>query len=192
MFDRKPTPGQEGRTLITPENGDAPFYAFVAMADNPSEEGTPLNKATLLADATAAMLGLDDSAVPNDALVILSEGATTEGTADALTLTLSKFNLYDGAKVKFKLHTAIASRATLDVNGLGAKAIVTADERPVRSGPKTGAWLEAIYSATSDFFVLTGKGNSGQRYAETLARSATFESLMCWTLAPVHFKILNG
>lgn len=68
MKDRIPTPGQEGRVLITPENGDAPFYAKVAMADNPSENGTPLHKATLLKDATAAMFGLPNTAVPDDAL----------------------------------------------------------------------------------------------------------------------------
>ena len=68
MKDRIPTPGQEGRMLITPENGDPPFYATVAMADNPSEDGTPLNKANLLTDATAALFGLSVNAVPNDVL----------------------------------------------------------------------------------------------------------------------------
>ena len=57
MQDRVPNPGQEGRVLITPENGSAPFYATVEMADNPTQAGTPLNKATLLRDATAALYG---------------------------------------------------------------------------------------------------------------------------------------
>ena len=52
MDDRTPTPGQEGRVLITPENGSAPFYAKVTMADNPTNQGTPLNKETLLQDST--------------------------------------------------------------------------------------------------------------------------------------------
>lgn len=38
--------------LITPENGSAPFYAKVTMADNPTNPGTPLNKETLLQDST--------------------------------------------------------------------------------------------------------------------------------------------
>lgn len=38
--------------LITPENGSAPFYAKVTMADNPTNPGTPLNKETLLRDST--------------------------------------------------------------------------------------------------------------------------------------------
>lgn len=52
MEDRIPTPGQAGRMLITPEDGSAPFYAKLAMADNPTNPGTPLNKETLLQDNT--------------------------------------------------------------------------------------------------------------------------------------------
>lgn len=65
MYDRIPTPWQEGRMLISPEGG-TPFYATVAMADNPTQEGTFINKATLLKDATAALFGLGAAAVPDD------------------------------------------------------------------------------------------------------------------------------
>lgn len=60
-----------GRVLITPEDGSAPFYATLAMEDNPIVEGTPLNKASLLTDATAALFGLESNAVPNDVLSIV-------------------------------------------------------------------------------------------------------------------------
>ena len=66
MKDRLPATGMEGRMLITPENGDPPFYAIVTMADSPSEDGTPLIKATLLQDQTAARYGKGDNAVPDD------------------------------------------------------------------------------------------------------------------------------
>ena len=65
MYDRIPAPGQEGRMLISPEGG-TPYYATVAMADNPTQEGTFINKATLLKDATAALFGLGANAVPDD------------------------------------------------------------------------------------------------------------------------------
>ena len=74
MQDRVPTPGQEGRVLITPENG-SPYYAKIAMADNPTPAGTPLNKDTLLKDATAALYGLGTDAVPDDVLALLSNSA---------------------------------------------------------------------------------------------------------------------
>lgn len=40
--DRIPT--KPNRILITPENGDAPFYATWERADEPIEDGTPVNK----------------------------------------------------------------------------------------------------------------------------------------------------
>ena len=56
MEDRIPTPGQEGRVLITPENGDPAFYAKITMADNPTNNGTPLTKETLLQDGTEVQI----------------------------------------------------------------------------------------------------------------------------------------
>lgn len=56
-----------GRVLVKPENGNAQFYATLERADNPIQEGDALNKANLLTDATAALLGLGENAVPDDA-----------------------------------------------------------------------------------------------------------------------------
>lgn len=44
-----------GRVLITPESGES-YYATLTRADNPTQEGTPLNKANLLTDETEAAL----------------------------------------------------------------------------------------------------------------------------------------
>ena len=83
MEDRIPTPGQEGRVKITPESGN-PFYAKLEMADNPAQEGTALNKANLLSDATAAKL--HGVTTPNAALNLLSASLLKDGMAikDAL------------------------------------------------------------------------------------------------------------
>lgn len=75
MHDRQPTPGQEGRMLITPENGAPAFFARVQMADNPLDDGTPLITATLLKQQTASLFGLDADAVPNDAFAWLGKYA---------------------------------------------------------------------------------------------------------------------
>lgn len=75
MQDRIPTPGQEGRVLITPENGSPAYYAKVEMADNPSQAGTPFNKATLWKDATAALFGLGVDSVPDDGFAYLGKYA---------------------------------------------------------------------------------------------------------------------
>ena len=71
MQDRVPV--NPGRVLVTPENGEAAFYATLTRADNPTQEGTPLNKATLFKDATAAIFGLGSGAVPDEALAILGK-----------------------------------------------------------------------------------------------------------------------
>ena len=70
MNDRIPAEGKAGRMLITPENGSAPFYATVTMADEPLEEGTPLNKANLLTDeAEISLFGSAENRTVNDAFM---------------------------------------------------------------------------------------------------------------------------
>lgn len=64
MQDRVPT--YPGRVRMTPVAGQANVYDMT-MADEPVEVGTPLNKATMLKDATASLFGLTD-AVPDDVL----------------------------------------------------------------------------------------------------------------------------
>lgn len=70
MKDR--TPQSPGRVLITPEGGGAPFYATLQLADDPVDEGTPLNKANLLPDTTAALMGLGTAATPADMFLALA------------------------------------------------------------------------------------------------------------------------
>lgn len=65
MKNRVPT--YPGRVTLTPVSGATNTYDMV-RADVPIEEGTPLNKETLLQDSTAASLELGEDATPDDAL----------------------------------------------------------------------------------------------------------------------------
>ena len=67
MYDR--VSRNPGRVLITPEDGSGAFYATLALADNPTVVGTPLNAANLLSQATASLYGLLSNATPDDAFV---------------------------------------------------------------------------------------------------------------------------
>lgn len=69
MKDRAPT--YPGRVKLTPVEGQENKYTL-EWADEPVQEGTPLNKATLLADTVAAMLGMtqDDPTVSDAFLYI--------------------------------------------------------------------------------------------------------------------------
>lgn len=69
MQDREPT--YPGRVTLTPVSGLANTYDM-ERADRPLQEGTLLNKASLLKDTTAALFGLGTDAVPDDALNLLS------------------------------------------------------------------------------------------------------------------------
>ena len=68
MQDR--VPRYAGRVKMTPVSGQSNTYTM-ERADQPTVEGTPINKATLLKDATAQLYGLTSSAVPDDVLVAI-------------------------------------------------------------------------------------------------------------------------
>lgn len=68
MTDRQPQ--YPGRVLLTPVEGAENTYDMT-MADEATASGTPLNKATLLKDVTAALFGLDSTGVPDEALSFL-------------------------------------------------------------------------------------------------------------------------
>lgn len=60
-----------GRVKLEPVAGQANLYDLT-RADQPTQEGTPLNKASLLKDTTASLFGLGTDALPDDPLRLLS------------------------------------------------------------------------------------------------------------------------
>lgn len=69
MKDRVPL--YPGRVKLTPVSGQENTYDMV-RADEPTQEGDPLSKATFLKDDTAALFGLDANAVPDDAFHLIA------------------------------------------------------------------------------------------------------------------------
>ena len=61
-----------GRVTLTPVQGQENTFDMV-RADQPTQEGTSLNKASLLKDQTAALYGLGNDAVPDDVFSVASE-----------------------------------------------------------------------------------------------------------------------
>lgn len=59
-----------GRVKLIPVTGQENTYDMV-RADEPTQEGTPLNADSLLKVATAALYGLDATAVPDDVLALI-------------------------------------------------------------------------------------------------------------------------
>lgn len=77
-----------GRVKLEPVAGQANLYDLT-RADQPTQEGTPLNKANLLSDATAAAIKAllasqtEDPATPNAALSILAQAVDAAATKAA-------------------------------------------------------------------------------------------------------------
>ena len=122
-----------GRIKLTPVDAANGIYDLV-RADEPQEEGTPLNKALL--DYAVAACGV------------------TAGTATALTLddAFGGFTLVDGAKVNFRLHVASGANPTLNVNGTGAKALVVMRGGAISGGIPAGTWITAVYNIDLDAY----------------------------------------
>lgn len=95
MLDRVPL--YPGRVKLTPVAGQENTYDMT-RADQATQQGTPLNKATFLKDDTAALFGLQNTAVPDDVFAILSK-ATLVG-ADG-SLSTASGDEYSTPKIEF-------------------------------------------------------------------------------------------
>lgn len=84
MQNREPT--YPGRVTLTPVAGLANTYDM-ERADQPLQQGTPLTKATFLKDATAALFGKTNAAVPDDILNLLSKSVLAQTVGEDTTLT---------------------------------------------------------------------------------------------------------
>ena len=140
-----------GRIKLTPVDEANGIYDLT-RADEPQEEGTPLNKKLL--DFAVAACGV------------------TAGTATAYTLDdeFGGFELVDGAKVNFRLHVASGVDPTLNVNDTGAKPIKTIIGDSMPSAIPAGMWVDAKYSTVADAYILSGGSVSAAQIAAWDAR----------------------
>nr|DAQ99002.1 MAG TPA: hypothetical protein [Caudoviricetes sp.] len=102
----------------------------LTRADEPTQEGTPLNKASLLTDAVATAFGLGGSAVPNDVLDILKKGVLAQVTG------------------KYTKHTTIGelpvgAMLPLTVDGVSKDFVVVHQGKPssIYDDSCDGTWL---------------------------------------------------
>lgn len=84
MKDRQPTQVLANGAIrygVYNADGTLDHYEYLKREDAPTVEGTPLNKANLLSDATAAKLWLNATTRPEDPTVNDALGKLSEGTA---------------------------------------------------------------------------------------------------------------
>ena len=90
MQDR--IPKYPGRVKLNPVDGEENVFDMV-RADEPEQEGTPLNKSTLLTDGTASMLGLNAAATVDTAIgAIAHRLSLLSGSVSEITITLTDQN----------------------------------------------------------------------------------------------------
>lgn len=126
MQDREPT--YPGRVTLTPVYGLANTYDM-ERADQPLQEGTPLNKASLLKDATAELFGKTNAAVPDDILNLLSKSVLAQMAGKYAKTTIGTI--------------AVGETITLNVSGTPKEFIVVHQGKPssLYDDSCNGTWL---------------------------------------------------
>ena len=122
--------------LVRPDGTIIEKNVAMRLSNPVAREGTPISKAVL-----------DE---------MLAASGVTTGTATAYTLAQEEYTLFDGAPVRFRLHTASGDGATLNINGTGAKPLRDMMGEPMAGGVPAGTWLTAYYSAAAGAYVLAG------------------------------------
>ena len=130
-----------GRVKLIPVAGQENTYDMV-RADSPTQEGTPLNKDTLLKDATAALFGLGSDAVPDDIFQKLGDFRavihvfTQSGTSVSITKGEKTFTATAGSEGVAYLYpsefgvwtvTAGSTSKTIDINAIAVFSLVMSD-----------------------------------------------------------------
>ena len=126
MKDRVPI--YPGRVTLTPVSGQANTFDLV-RADQPTQEGTPINKASLLKDATAALYGKTNAAVPDDILNLLSKSTLAQIKEKYTKTTIGTL--------------AVGKTITLNVSGTPKEFIVVHQGKPssLYDDSCSGTWL---------------------------------------------------
>lgn len=152
MTDRQPQ--YPGRVLITPEDGSTPYYATLALADEPLADGTPLNAANLFSDAAATAVQTATGQaveVPSAGFVALSDAL--ENKQGKLTFPLSAANGGTGqTTAPLALHALIAACSALTSSTLATGDYFGVEDVSANTGKRvTLGNLAAFMQANYDF-----------------------------------------
>lgn len=133
--------------VVLPNGLKVAENAQIVLKNPVLQEGMPINKEAM--DECLAASGI------------------AGGTKKNLTLAQPNYVLADGALIRFQLFDMLSGAATINVNNTGAKRIKTsAGEDP--DGFVAGTWVDAIYSATRDQYILVGGGGGNAALSQSI------------------------
>ena len=152
MKDRVPL--YPGRVTLTPVSGQANTYDMV-RADQPTEEGTPLNKENLLSDETAAALGLSGDPTVDDAFGALAGSIKLSEVEATLPSSASWRSVtYGNGKLVAVAYTNKAAYSTNGINWTAATMPSSASWQSVTYGD--GKFVAVASSSNKAAYSLDG------------------------------------
>lgn len=178
MKDRQPTKVLSNGAIrygIYREDGTLDHYEYMKREDAPTVEGTPLNKANLLSDATAAKLWPNASVRPEDPTVNDALGKLAQGTAKvgdiAITARTDLSDAWlpcDGRTVSQEEYPSLcAVLRTPDSPSIWTEKTVTTN---VGKGGdvishQNGRWFRTYRDATSAHILVSDNGETWTEWA---------------------------
>lgn len=161
MKDRVPL--YPGRVKLTPVAGQENTYDMV-RADQPQQEGDPLNKATLYSDDTAASFDLGADSVPDQALKLLSRfhkglgneyvwekifQGYSESQISGVSAEFYRSNSYSPGDIGITIYDSISiDPSTGEISGNNPQTVTTNYEDIVSTGG--GAFFGKYYKSSGD------------------------------------------
>ena len=184
MTDRQPQ--HPGRVLITPEDGSTPYYATLALADEPLADGTPLNAANLFSDAAATAVQTATGQaveVPSAGFVALSDAL--ENKQGKLTFPLSAANGGTGqTTAPLALNALIAACSTLTSSTLATEDYFGVEDVSASTGKRvTLANLLQYMQDNLDFSSVTVDTSLSDSSSNPLANYAVVNALRAESLS---------
>lgn len=179
------------------EQGIADAHAVAAAAETPSGAQAKVDALAGAGNTTTVKALKDDLDAHKSDYVRQPGYAATTGSANTYLATLNPVPTayVDGMGIVAKINVANTGESTINVNGLGAKAIKNPDGTALSSGDLTAGGIYSLkYNATTGNFILVGKGGviltgtagdadvaAGKTYYNTDAKTKRTGTATIWT-----------
>ena len=110
---------------------------------------------------------------------VISAEATTKGTSTLYTADIGNayinYEDMDGVAIRLKFHTSTGNKPMLNVNGLGARPILSNNGSPILFEIAQGAWATLIYSNSLSGWIVQGWAKRKTLKTEIITATKTWK-----------------
>lgn len=171
MQDRAPT--KPNRYAVYDDSHNFLRYEYHERADEPTQAGTALNKATFLSDLVAALYGKDASATPNDIFALIQPSLAAKskyitgsyvGTGTATKTLVIGFDaelvlVFGGESDSFMMFQILKKSAS---RGYSVRTQSTVTNATAINYPITSWGNDIIFTASTYDFAMNASGKTYQ------------------------------